>query len=650
MTRTCAGSLADRLVGVTTRSVAPDALAVRPVLVPVVAALADTPPSGACSPAPSPSATVHFATARPASPSSCPWARAWSSTRSTASPRGWRRRSRPACACRCCASIRASSSWPARARSTTSRAGAGRCCSPRCWRPRAPRCWPAAREPRLVQLGLIVSGAGLLVAGAVAGLGEFVVAHAAHAADLSDARERGAVRAVWSALFSDLLTAGLLAALCGAVVAGLAAQALPRIDVTAGRRWARGAATSPAPAARLARAGGLIALGALLVLEPALAGRLVLIAAGLAVVALGISQLPSREAPEPAGERIGHRRAAGPGRRPGGAARDRAGRGAARAAGSRARDVRRRGAGEQLQRLRGGVRAASRPGGLPRHPQLVCRGRGTGLVLRQPALRHRAPAARRDPRLPDRRALRRARPAQRGRADLPEGGGLIAQQGGARAESRGAAHRGPARGPQPGGPAGGRAARLPVPYALRAGRRAVRRAARAVRALPRRQPARGGDPVRGAVCARGRDRARPGGDGSARAGGGARERRAAAHAAGADPRRHAPRGAGRAGRRRAALVPARLRPRPGHAARRHHAGRAALRALPRRARQPAVPRQPLDPALPALGVRQRAHRRRLPRAPARALRAPRARLLPNLVAVDFYEQSGVVDAAKGLNQ
>ena len=36
-------ALAGRLVGVATRSVAPDALAVRPVLVPVVAALADTP-------------------------------------------------------------------------------------------------------------------------------------------------------------------------------------------------------------------------------------------------------------------------------------------------------------------------------------------------------------------------------------------------------------------------------------------------------------------------------------------------------------------------------------------------------------------------------------------------------------------------------
>ena len=127
-------------------------------------------------------------------------------------------------------------------------------------------------------LGLIVSGAGLLVAAAVAGLGEFVVAHAAHAADLADARERGAVRAVWSALFSDLLTAGLLAALCGAVVAAVAARALPRIDLAGGRRRLSSAATSPEPAARLVRAGGLIALGALLVLEPALAGRLVLIA------------------------------------------------------------------------------------------------------------------------------------------------------------------------------------------------------------------------------------------------------------------------------------------------------------------------------------------------------------------------------------
>ncbi|HEV2874756.1 MAG TPA: hypothetical protein VGW14_06365, partial [Thermoleophilaceae bacterium] len=45
----------------------------------------------------------------------------------------------------------------------------------------------------LVHLGIAVAGAGLLVAGAVAGLGEFVVSHAAHAADLSDEQERGAV-------------------------------------------------------------------------------------------------------------------------------------------------------------------------------------------------------------------------------------------------------------------------------------------------------------------------------------------------------------------------------------------------------------------------------------------------------------------------
>ena len=644
-------ALAGRLVGVATRSVAPDALAVRPVLVPVVAALADTPafrrlfaralaqrhralrdgetrfafelPAGE---------GVVFDTIERFAPRLAaaippglrvpvlrldPREFELAGARALDDFSGWR--------------------WPLLLAALLAAAGAA--------------LLAGGTRAALVALGLIVSGAGLLVAVAVAGLGEFVVAHAAHAADLSDARERGAVRALWSALFSDLLTAGLLAALCGAVLAALAAQALPRIDLAGGAATASGRGD-------LAGAGG----------------------------AAGARGRPDR-ARRPARARAGAGRAARADRR-------RAGRGGARdlsaaeprraRAGRRAVGQRRarapwpapwrrvlvtalavallvlpgpepvsfavRDAGEQLQRLRGCVRAASRPGGLPRHPQLVCRGRGAGLVLRQPTPRDRAPAARRDPRLPDRRALRRARPAQRGGADVPEGRGLLAQQGGARTESRGAAHRRPARGPQPGRPARGRAARLPLPYALRAGRRAVRRAARAVRALPRCQPARGGDPLRGAVRARGRDRARPRGDGPARAGGRARQRRAAAHSAGADPRRHAPRGAGRAGRRRAALVPARLRPRPGHAARRHHAGRAALRALTAasvaaRCSSSTTGSRPSRPRCPTT----RGSAATSSSAGSRAASARRG-LLPNLVAVDFYEQSGVVDAAKGLNE
>ena len=475
------------------------------------------------------------------------------------------------------------------------------------------------------------------------------MAHAAHAVDLSDARERGAVRAVWSALFSDLLTAGLLAALCGAVVAGLAAQALPRIDVTAGRRWARGAATSPAPAVRLARAGGLIALGALLVLEPALAGRLVLIAAGLAVVALGISQLPSREAPEPAGERtatVGPRALAGalavllvtalvvallvlPGPEPvtfAVVAPANSCNGSAAACGRRLDQV-------VFPATHNSFAAAEEPGwffanqryGIERQLRDGIRGflidvhygapdprSGARADVHERARAHRATRSTREL-SPE--ALRTAdRLVGRSRVGRPEG------------ERRAyLCHTLCELGAEP----------FDEQLELFARFLAANPSEVVILFVEPYVPVAEIERGLEATGLRGR---RPGSRGWA-----------AAHAAGADPRRHAPRGAGRAGRRRAAVVPARVRPGAGHAAGRHHAGRAALRALPRRARQPAVPRQPLDPALPALGVRQRAHRRRLPRAPARALRA-RARMLPNLVAVDFYEQSGVVDAAKGLNQ
>jgi hypothetical protein len=160
----------------------------------------------------------------------------------------------------------------------------------------------------LLHVGVATAGAGLLVAAGVAGLGEFVVSHAAHAADLSDERERGAVHALWSALFADLQTAGLLAALGGAVVAAVASHGLPYFDPAAGWRSAQRAARSTSVGARLARGAGLIALGALIVLEPALLGRVAVVAAGLLVVLVGIAQLagggPPRERAgrEPAAE------------------------------------------------------------------------------------------------------------------------------------------------------------------------------------------------------------------------------------------------------------------------------------------------------------------------------------------------------------
>ncbi len=143
----------------------------------------------------------------------------------------------------------------------------------------------------VLYLGVTVAAAGLLVAGAVAGLGELVVSHAAHAVNLSDATERGAVRALWSALFADLRSVALVAALAGAVVAALASTRSPAVYLSAAWRWARRAADSSSRAARLARAAGLIALGSLILIEPALVGRVAVVALGVLVVLIGVAQL-----------------------------------------------------------------------------------------------------------------------------------------------------------------------------------------------------------------------------------------------------------------------------------------------------------------------------------------------------------------------
>jgi hypothetical protein len=143
----------------------------------------------------------------------------------------------------------------------------------------------------LVHAGLAIAGGGLLVAGIIAGLGEFVVAHAAHAATLDEDAEHDAIRAVWSALFADLRSAALVAALGGALVAAIASVALPSVDPGAGWRWARRAALSPSRPARVLRAAVLIAAGAAIVFDPALLGRIAVAVGGVLVVALGLAQL-----------------------------------------------------------------------------------------------------------------------------------------------------------------------------------------------------------------------------------------------------------------------------------------------------------------------------------------------------------------------
>ena len=140
-------------------------------------------------------------------------------------------------------------------------------------------------------MGIAAAGAGLLLAAGVAGLGEFVVAHAAEAADLSDQSEREAVRELWMALFSDLLSTALVAALGGAVVAALVSIGSPTGRLSAAWLRARNALGSSSHPARLARAAILIAIGALVLLEPMLLGRILVVGAGILVVLAGVVQL-----------------------------------------------------------------------------------------------------------------------------------------------------------------------------------------------------------------------------------------------------------------------------------------------------------------------------------------------------------------------
>jgi uncharacterized membrane protein HdeD (DUF308 family) len=147
--------------------------------------------------------------------------------------------------------------------------------------------WRAA----VVHLGMAVAAAGLFLAAGVAGLGELVVAHAAHATDLGDEAERGAVRAVLSALFSDLVGAAAVMGIAGVAVAAVAAgDRAARLFATPWR-LVRRLAGSPRRPARVARGALLVALGAALVLEPALALRIAAVLAGAGLVLLGVAQL-----------------------------------------------------------------------------------------------------------------------------------------------------------------------------------------------------------------------------------------------------------------------------------------------------------------------------------------------------------------------
>ncbi|HST40275.1 MAG TPA: hypothetical protein VLK58_12235 [Conexibacter sp.] len=133
-------------------------------------------------------------------------------------------------------------------------------------------------------LGAAVAAAGLTVALIVMTAGAWVVGRVG-----SDERSRGAVKAIWEALFGDLRTTALIAALGALVIAGVAAQR-PVVLFAQLRRLSGAPARMP----RAVRGAGLLLLGAAIVLEPSVAVRAVSVVAGLLLILLGIGELRGR--------------------------------------------------------------------------------------------------------------------------------------------------------------------------------------------------------------------------------------------------------------------------------------------------------------------------------------------------------------------
>ncbi len=110
----------------------------------------------------------------------------------------------------------------------------------------------------LRNVGAAVAVGGVAVALVVAGLERFVTSHAAAAADLDDEGEREAIGAIWTALFGDLGSAALTAALGGValVALGWAARGRP----ATGRDRLRRATESGGVASRRLLAGAVAAV------------------------------------------------------------------------------------------------------------------------------------------------------------------------------------------------------------------------------------------------------------------------------------------------------------------------------------------------------------------------------------------------------
>ena len=151
----------------------------------------------------------------------------------------------------------------------------------------------------LADTGLAAAGAGALVLLVLWIVEGIVLAHAAHAADLASSDERAAVAAVWGALFTDLRTAALVAAVAGAAVAALISGGGPAAWLSRAASRVRAAGARPGAWARPAQAVALLALGVALVVAPGVSLRTLAVVTGIVLLVIGAAELAGRAAPGP---------------------------------------------------------------------------------------------------------------------------------------------------------------------------------------------------------------------------------------------------------------------------------------------------------------------------------------------------------------
>ncbi|MFN8204373.1 MAG: hypothetical protein U0S48_17580 [Solirubrobacteraceae bacterium] len=158
------------------------------------------------------------------------------------------------------------------------------------------------RRRTVGHLGAALVAAGLVAVGVVMAGGSAVTGAIARWRQLHADDERAALDALWQALFGDLRTAGLIVAAAGVVLAVLSAGIVQPVGAGARVRELAGRVRVP-PAVRRT---GLVAAGALVLLLPGAAERVLVLALGAALIYFGLRDVV--RAPTPAEARPGRSR------------------------------------------------------------------------------------------------------------------------------------------------------------------------------------------------------------------------------------------------------------------------------------------------------------------------------------------------------